>query len=266
MRLLCLNVALFEKNNPLLTDFLQKNPFDILALQEVTKRVDSAALADFVSKDAIDTATPDLIHQFYAPKTVLKEFHTRNFHKKASFDAYFGGFMEFGLYLRSRYEITYAKNVFVKNHFSLVTDFTLWPSDECRGVQVSDLKIKDRSLRIINYHGIWSKNKLDSPESIKISETILELASEVKTPVIICGDFNLFPNTESIKMIGEKYQNLIETFNIQTTRPSSNELSHLTRNVVDYIFVSKDIKVLDFAVIPSDVSDHLSLTLEFELN
>lgn len=63
----------------------------------------------------------------------------------------------------------------------------------------------------------------------------------------------------------EDFTNLVDTYDIKTTRPASNELSNEKRNVVDYIFVSKEISVKKFEVINTDVSDHLPLILEFEI-
>ena len=61
------------------------------------------------------------------------------------------------------------------------------------------------------------------------------------------------------------FVSLVDKFNILTTRPKSNELSNFKRNIVDYVLVSKDIKVNSFAVLDSDVSDHLPLVLDFEI-
>jgi endonuclease/exonuclease/phosphatase family metal-dependent hydrolase len=58
---------------------------------------------------------------------------------------------------------------------------------------------------------------------------------------------------------------LVDTYKIKTTRPSSNELNGLKRNVVDFVMVSPDIKVNSFEVLDSDVSDHLPLVLDFEI-
>ncbi len=94
---------------------------------------------------------------------------------------------------------------------------------------------------------------------------ILHLAKKVTYPTIITGDFNLFPDTESMRVFQNNFVSLVDTHNIQTTRPESNELSNLKRNVVDYIMVSKGITVNSFAVLDSNVSDHLPLVLDFEI-
>lgn len=90
------------------------------------------------------------------------------------------------------------------------------------------------------------------------------LLSLVNYPVIITGDFNLFPDTESMTVFKD-FISLVDEYNIKTTRPKSNELSHLDRNLIDYILVSKGVKINSFQVLDSDVSDHLSLVLDFDI-
>ncbi len=124
---------------------------------------------------------------------------------------------------------------------------------------------KSKKLRVLNYHGIWTKEKVGNAETLKACRKILNLAREVSYPAIIVGDFNLFPDTPSMQIFYKHFINLVDMYNISTTRPASNELSNLKRNVVDYILVSKDIKVNSFAVLDSDVSDHFPLILDFEI-
>ncbi len=145
------------------------------------------------------------------------------------------------------------------------TDWSKWPKEDSKAFQIADIKINNKTLRLINYHGIWSKDKIGTEKTKRAIEKILERAKEVDYPVIICGDFNLFPDTDSMKILNDNFVSLIDKFNIKTTRPNSNELSGSGRNVVDYIFVSEDVKVSDFKVQESEVSDHLPLILAFNL-
>jgi len=68
-----------------------------------------------------------------------------------------------------------------------------------------------------------------------------------------------------MKVFKDDFMSLVDKYNISTTRPKSNELSNLKRNVVDYIFVSNQIKVNSFEVLNTDISDHLPLSLDFDL-
>lgn len=91
------------------------------------------------------------------------------------------------------------------------------------------------------------------------------MATQTTGNVIHCGDFNLFPDTPSMKVFEKSLTSLVDVYKISSTRPSSNEMRDHPRNVVDYIWVSKGVKALDFQVIDSLVSDHLPLILDFNL-
>ena len=269
IKLLTLNVSIFDENNEKLTQFLKETNPDIICLQEVTRKVDASALDSFISKGAIDKAVPRLSYSFYAPNWSLRDFKQNNFHGEKVFQQDFGGFIEYGNYIKSRFKIIQGKSVFIQHHFSYLTDWE-WmenhPGEEPRMVQIADLELNSRQkLRLINYHGIWSKDKQGTKRTKSACQKLIQFAAEVTFPSIICGDFNLFPDTESIKILKEKFTSLVDKYNVSHTRPKTNELSSAKRNVVDYIFTSKKIKIRSFKVINSDVSDHLPLLVEFSV-
>jgi endonuclease/exonuclease/phosphatase family metal-dependent hydrolase len=90
----------------------------------------------------------------------------------------------------------------------------------------------------------------------------LEFISKISGDCILCGDFNLSLNTESIKLF-ELFglRNLIRENNIISTRTSFYKKPE---KHADYIFVTKGIKVEDFKVLTEEVSDHCPLFLEFK--
>lgn len=265
MRLLSLNVALFEENNDLLKSFISNQNADFLCLQEVTKQIDPTAKSELVSKNTIDSASSKLTHEFFAPIWVLSKFEKHNFHGKKHFLFDIQGNVEFGNYTKLKYPIIKGQNIFVQNHFSYVTDWSNWPEEDYRAIQVTDILVDRKELRLINYHGIWSRDKMGSDKTKKACEVIKNFGLETDSGVIICGDFNLFPETNSIEVLNQEFTNLCNEFNIQSTRPETNELSNKSRNVVDYIFVNEKIKVNNFEVIKSNVSDHLPLVFEFDI-
>ena len=59
--------------------------------------------------------------------------------------------------------------------------------------------------------------------------------------------------------------NLIDEYNIKTTRPTFNDGLDKGDLVCDYIFVNNKIKVNDFKVLDNNVSDHLPLLLDFDI-
>lgn len=133
-----------------------------------------------------------------------------------------------------------------------------------RIVQYITIPKDNTSLTILNFHGLWNGlGKDDTDDRINQSKNILDLIKSIKGEIVLCGDFNLLPETKSIRMF-EEYglKNLIKEFNVSPTRSS---LYDKPLPFADYIFVSQGIKVKNFKVLTVEVSDHLPLELEFEI-
>jgi exonuclease III len=134
--------------------------------------------------------------------------------------------------------------------------------------QVLTIEDKDRRLAVINFHGVaLPGDKLDTPQRLGHAKQLQLIWDSLPgLPKILCGDFNLFPETESIKILEGLGKNLIKEFKIQSTR---NEVSWKIHNNVqhfaDYAFVSSEVKVKSFEVPYNEVSDHLPMILEFEV-
>jgi endonuclease/exonuclease/phosphatase (EEP) superfamily protein YafD len=126
------------------------------------------------------------------------------------------------------------------------------------------VQVETRSnFHLINHHGYHVEgSKEGNAETLKQMQAIKKYISGLKGPVIMSGDFNLSPNSESIKVFDDVLVNLSREQSIVTTR---NELSSRPVEVCDYIFVSTDVKVTSFSVSESIVSDHRALILEFEI-
>lgn len=130
-------------------------------------------------------------------------------------------------------------------------------------------------LVVCNFHGIpFPGEKLDTPERIVQSQKILDFVNAQSAEKIICGDFNLKPETESIHMIREKnFSELVIENKITTTRGTlckkiNPQYAHTPegyQEYADYCFVSPGIKVKKFEVPDVPVSDHLPMIVKFEV-
>lgn len=121
-------------------------------------------------------------------------------------------------------------------------------------------------------------DKLDTKIRLQQSRKILKAFEAENFPRIIGGDFNLLPETKSIKMFEEAgYRNLIVEFKIKTTRnrfaweQAKRQVKEEGKKFfgrqyfADYVFVSPEVKVLNFEVPALEISDHLPLILDFEV-
>jgi len=136
--------------------------------------------------------------------------------------------------------------------------------EHARNLQYVNTNTPKGKLLVFNLHGLWvEQGKGDTPDRLEQSEKILNFLQGINAPLILCGDFNLSLETESIKMLEKSgLKNLVRDFGVTTTRTS---LYTGKDPFADYIFVSKDVEVTDFQVLPDEVSDHSALLVEFEI-
>ena len=121
----------------------------------------------------------------------------------------------------------------------------------------------EKDITIINFHGLWNgKGKADTEDRINQSKRIVEFIKNITHDIVLGGDFNLRPDTESLKMLERdlNLKNLISEYQITSTRTS---LYSKEEKFADYMLVSPSIKVKDFKVLPDEISDHSALYLEF---
>lgn len=133
--------------------------------------------------------------------------------------------------------------------------------------QILGISAEGKRLNIINTHGISRPGgKLDTPERILQSQRIGEILPELNGEVVLCGDFNLMPNTESVRILEKELKNLITEYKIENTR---NEITWAKypdkQHFADFTFVSGGIRVKNFEVPYNLASDHLPMELEFEI-
>ncbi len=124
------------------------------------------------------------------------------------------------------------------------------------------VKTASHPLAIAQLHGYWEKDQGEDkpPRDEQITKT-LEFVEAQHTPVVLCGDFNMNTKTRGITRVTEKLRNLTQEHGITSTRPQSNPYRD---TVGDYMFVSPELAVKSFAVLPDVVSDHLPLLVEVE--
>ena len=132
-----------------------------------------------------------------------------------------------------------------------------------RNIQYARIQIGDKPITVINFHGLWSGGgKMDNDERINQSKRILEFMKRLDNEFLICGDFNLEPNTESLKILEDfGLRNLVKEYGITSTRTSFYKKP---QRFADYTLVSKGIRVKSFEVWPNKVSDHSAMYLEFK--
>lgn len=117
---------------------------------------------------------------------------------------------------------------------------------------------KHKDIDVICLQEVYDKAKEKiTDESRYLSLNILFKIHEV------LDDYNLLSESESLQILDEGMHNCIASYNITSTRTSyySKEI-----RFADYMFLSKNLKVDSFKVLPDEVSNHAPLYLDFSLD
>ena len=249
MKIISLNIWGCRITEPLY-DFIKNNSstVDIFCFQEILKGGKGKT-----HRDEVKSGYEDIGH--------LLPNHT----------GYFSEYGEGGYYSESSKNLDFKYGIacFVKSNLKqsggrcmpLYDPTRKWGDYSGRFAAGETMAVMVEGLAIINVHGMWQGSiKTDTEAKIEQSKKILDLAEKTAGQKIICGDFNMLPDTTSIKMLADKYTDLIKEYGIKETRSPlyTKELRH-----AGYVFVDKKISVKDFSVPKMTVSDHLPLIIEF---
>jgi len=262
MKLLNLNVGIRIDNADKIAQLINKEKPDFITLQEVTRHLDDAVDSRYKSKQSIESQLQQKYeHTFFGPLWESDGFKT-----PTRLDRYFGGHIEQGNQILSRFPIESGSNEFFHRHFEYLQDWSNWKQeDHGRALLITTINVMGKMLQIITLHGIWTQSKTDDDRTLAECKHIVQAANRSDLPTVIAGDFNLLPNTESIKIMNDNFRNLNNEYAVKTTRPDFDDEVESGGGMVDYMFVNDKIKVNSFDVIDSVVSDHLPLVIEFEL-
>ena len=131
-----------------------------------------------------------------------------------------------------------------------------------RNLQWLECRIRNQIFTILNVHGLWNgMGKTDTPERIAQSRRIRQFMDTIHHPKILCGDFNLKPDTESLRILEKDMTNLVKTHQVSSTRTS---LYPKPERFADYILLSPEISLNKFEVLKAEVSDHAPLFIDIQ--
>ena len=150
--------------------------------------------------------------------------------------------------------VTFTRLKYIDNFDLLDTDYNI------RCFQHVVVERGGERLNIVNHH--WHHvrtHKNGNEETMRQCKMIVDYIQKLQGPVVLCGDFNLAPDSESIEQINQILVNQVKERGVLTTR---TPLTHKTE-VCDYIFTSSNIGVKDFQVLDDIASDHKALVIEF---
>lgn len=210
---------------------------DVVALQEVDKHWSSRSR--FVDQAAVLGEKLDMRVRFAPIYSLdpLEEGQPRR---------------EYGLAILSRFPITYHKNHLLSRISSQEPE---------KGVQLlpgfpeAVINLHGQKIHLFNTHLSW----LDPELRMKEVEEMLDVIKEADHPVVLAGDMNALPDSPEMRRLRERLTDTFEAAGEGNgyTYPVPEPLRR-----IDYIFVSREIRVLDSRVIPLEGSDHFGVLSE----
>lgn len=228
------------------TDFvvLHKDA-DVFCFQEIFSNGESGAYTNLTN---IKNPNPDI---FQTLEKVLPS-HT------GVFCSVHDGIYGIACFIKKNLPILDSGEVYIYRNDAM--DWNHPTMDHTRKMQWVTLAVPDRDVTVMNLHGFHSPTKIDCPERLAQARIISTFLESIDGPFILAGDFNMTLETESTRVIEKDARNLIREYGITATR---NELYKKSERYADFIFVSRDISVKSFNVLPDLVSDHCPLILEW---
>jgi len=259
MKLLSLNIWGGQVYKPLLKFLeLKKDEIDIFCFQEVFKSKENIVSNESKMDIYFDIEKILEGHSVYYSPT----FEGRDLRQKVKFEVCFGP----AIFIKKGIKIIDSGSVFIHRVYNEKIEIFSKSYgkyiDFPRTMQYVVLEKNNHKKLIVNIHGYWNpETKDDTPQSLMQMDKIIKFLNSQKCEKIICGDFNLNPNTKSMKLLEKDMVNLIKKYNIKSTRSNHHKSKD---KFADYILVSKGIKIINFEVLREHISDHLPLFLEFK--
>ncbi len=166
----------------------------------------------------------------------------------------------------------FSKFPIIKNsNFPIVN-----PSDskdfpyERRTCAVSKIQLSDnKTITMATAHSSYNPRFIENKEKLKEIKKLVDFFKNNKEKLIFTGDLNLIPNTKSVKLIEKQLVHCGPDYKepTWTTKPFSFMGFEETklRWRVDYVFATKDIKVISSKILKTKYSDHLPILIEVEV-
>lgn len=230
-------------------DFLREELPDILALQEVYNGKVGTISKNLKSVEILGQELKNFYH-YFSPELI---------------DCRSEGKFEYGNAVFSKFPILNSQTFFLHSAVQEIRNSNRSGGFEKhpKNMQHLEIDFNTKSLNVFNLHGIWGQDGYDNQRRSKMARVIVKSVKDKKN-VILAGDFNLFPETKVVQDIEVLLKNVFKgelksTFNMKHKTSQS-----FATSVVDMIFVSRNVRVLDHYCPKVDISDHMPLVSVFD--
>lgn len=238
----------FGTRLPEVIKYLNSIEADIIALQEVWH-------GNSVVRGSADS--------FERLKEALKNTHPYSFYTPTFQMRVDGGQADYGHAIFSKYPLQNTSSEFYRSQYREF-DFTREDLfNQPRAFQKVDIDLGGKKVRIINNHGMWAPNQDDTIERHAMAELILKEAN-THSPLIAVGDFNINLGSKTIDTILTKLKTACGA-EIKTTINPTYSKPEVPESIVDFIFVTPEVKIIEATSPRVDISDHFPVFARLEI-
>jgi len=248
MKLIQVNTWLGHLMHPLLNYIDQEQP-DIICAQEILQSDSRNPLFDVYNTG--DELAKRFPYHFFAPTYDFESLGAKVMQGNAIY---------------SRFPITDPETHFITGKYQsnqLTANF----ARNIRNLQICTITLPDsKALTVANHHGFHDLNPLGNQRTVEALECVADQLATKPRPLIFCGDLNVNPSSPALKALDKlKLHNLSTLHKLPATLSTAHRIPNSQEIVCDYVFISEEIKVVNFTASEVVISDHKPLVLEFEL-
>lgn len=246
-KFICLNLWQGGKLFDEIVSWLREERADIVALQEVYESSDRSLERRYRSLAELKRAL-GLPYGCFAP----------------AFMDYREEVAEMGNGVLSKFPVKAGRTVFYDvpydSHFTENEDFIQAP----RNLQHVRVEVGGDVVNVFNTQGIWGRDGDDNKRRLNMARIIVKEIGDKKN-VVLAGDFNVKEDTEAVATIENRLLNVFKGELKSSFNMKWKDNPNFATAVVDMIFVSQDVKVIQHYVPSVSVSDHRPLVAVLEV-
>lgn len=239
MKILQLNVWSCNLT-PAIVELINREQPDVICFQEVISAERTGKILQSLEEMLEDISYK---HVYYSPLAKFRFMH---------------GTARRGNAILSKYPLEDTETFWTHGEFCEDFDYTVgW--NAARGVACATVVAPGGKIRVMTTHGYHVRDhKNGNEETLKACRQIADYVAAIDLPLVLTGDFNLTPQSESMQVFDGQLRNLTREYGFTTTR------NHLTSKTeaCDYI-LTRGIDVEDFSALDDVVSDHQALVVNF---
>lgn len=249
VKILCLN--LWQGGNLMdeILTFLKQEDADVVLLQEV-----------------YNGHEPSLERKFRSMDVSREELHYRyEYFASALLERTDFGIVEQGNAILSKWPVLESQVYFYDQPYGEREDKPEYFEMTPRNLQRVAVDLGSRTIQVFNTQGVWGKDGDDNDRRLAMAKTIVD-AIRPYDSVVLAGDFNVQEKTKTIGLIEEHLVNVFKQDNRRTSFNMKQKMDPgFATAVVDMMFVSPSMRVLEHCQCDENVSDHLALIAMLEI-